>query len=259
MKKLLIAASAFAGLAGLSASANAADMPLPPTYDWTGAYGGVTLGLGFDNSEIDSRIHLPGGTVSNALWGDEISLSGGAMLGYNWQVDGLVLGLETDFNFLNLNDSKDSGRDGAATILLGAPANATSSLSYDGDWYGTLRGRLGFAIDNLLMYGTGGLAYGNMSGNSRVEAETQSGTASWNGSEDAVNWGWSAGFGMEYGIDQWSLGVEYLYVDLGTADWNADADIACCRDRQQALDAADAEGELDYQFSVIRATARLHF
>lgn len=74
-----------------------------------------------------------------------------------------------------------------------------------------------------------------------------------------MNWGWSAGFGMEYGIEDWSLGVEYLYVDLGTTDWEADSDIACCGGNRQALEAADAEGELDYQFSVIRATARLHF
>lgn len=259
MKTLLIAASALAGLAVLAAPAQSADMPLPSTYDWSGAYGGFTLGLGFDNSEIDSSVHVPGRTVSDTLYGDEISLSGGAMLGYNWQVDSLVLGLEADFNFLNLGDSNESGRDGAGSALLGAPASATSSLSYDGDWYGTLRGRLGFAIDNLLLYGTGGLAYGDMSGEARFEAETLSGTASWDGSEDAVNWGWSAGFGMEYGIEDWSLGVEYLYVDLGTTDWEADSDIACCGGNRQALEAADAEGELDYQFSVIRATARLHF
>jgi len=259
MKKLLFAASALAGFAGLAAPAHAADMPLPPTYDWTGAYGGISLGLGFDNSEIDSRIHLPGTTVSDSLSGDEISLSGGAMLGYNWQVDSLVLGLEADFNFLNLNDSNESSRDDAATVLLGAPASASSSLSFDGDWYGTLRGRIGFAMDNVLIYGTGGLAYGDMSGESHFDAATRSGTARWDGSEDAVNWGWSAGFGMEYGVDQWSLGVEYLYVDLGTTDWDSDADITCCNADRQALEAADAEGELDYQFSVIRATARLHF
>lgn len=102
MKTLLIAASALAGLAVLAAPAQSADMPLPSTYDWSGAYGGFTLGLGFDNSEIDSSIHVPGRTVSDTLYGDEISLSGGAMLGYNWQVDSLVLGLEADFNFLNL-------------------------------------------------------------------------------------------------------------------------------------------------------------
>ena len=40
-------------------------------------------------------------------------------------------------------------------------------------------------------------------------------------STDANNWGWTVGAGMEYGIDNWSLGVEYLYVDLGSAEWDA--------------------------------------
>ena len=44
----------------------------------------------------------------------------------------------------------------------------------------------------------------------------------WNDSADDVNWGWTIGAGVEYGIDNWSLGLEYLYVDLGEADWDAD-------------------------------------
>ena len=84
--------------------------------------------------------------------------------------------------------------------------------------------------------------------------------ANWNGSDDGWRFGWTLGAGMEYGIDHWTLGVEYLYVDLGTYKWGADADIALA---DAALEDAwrdvKGRGEMDYAFSVIRGTVKYRF
>jgi opacity protein-like surface antigen len=70
-----------------------------------------------------------------------------------------------------------------------------------------------------------------------------------------VNWGWTIGAGMEYGIENWSLGIEYLYVDLGDADWDGDL-VEFANSNGELF---DTKGSVDYQFSVFRATAKLRF
>jgi opacity protein-like surface antigen len=92
-----------------------------------------------------------------------------------------------------------------------------------------------------------------MSPNSEIDINYNGQSYSFDGNADAVNWGWTACAGMEYGIDNWSLGVEYLYIDLGSADWDIDANF----DTDRIEDGG--EGSVDYQFSVARATAMLRF
>ena len=76
--------------------------------------------------------------------------------------------------------------------------------------------------------------------------------AKWNGSADSVNWGWTIGAGMEYGIDNWSLGLEYLYVDLGDGQWNDNS-----TDGQ--IHNFKLDGNVDYAFSTVRATVKYRF
>lgn len=263
MKKNVFAASALIGLAFLSPAARAADIePTPAAYDWSGFYLGLNAGVAWNNTEIDHGINYDGPNsdiisgldeLSSSLTGDDAVFTGGALIGYNWQHDALVFGIEADINYLGFGGEQDSIHEN----IDGFGLDATSHLSLESDWFGTLRGRLGFAADNLLFYGTGGLAYGHMEAESdfRVyDGATEIGHL--NGSADDVNWGWTIGAGMEYGIDNWSLGVEYLYVDLGDADWDADYEGS-----NTSIDFADAtsEGSVDYQFSVVRATAKLRF
>ena len=118
--------------------------------------------------------------------------------------------------------------------------------------------RLGYAIDNVLLYGTGGLAYGHMEADSDFKVTSgDTVLGKWDGSADTVNWGWTIGAGMEYGIDNWSLGLEYLYVDLGSAEWDNDFNTSDIEE----IDSSDFDGDanIDYQFSVVRATAKLRF
>jgi outer membrane immunogenic protein len=118
------------------------------------------------------------------------------------------------------------------------------------DWFGTLRGRLGFAADNILFYGTGGLAYGHLNATSDINVNYGGPVARLQGSVDDVNWGWTVGGGVEYGINNWSLGAEYLYVDLGDADWKMDNDLP---------GNFVSSASVDYKFSVVRATLKYRF
>ena len=98
--------------------------------------------------------------------------------------------------------------------------NATSDKL---DWFGTVRGRLGFlATPTFLLYGTGGLAYGRV-----ASATVNSFTATpdiYTGSTSTTRAGWTAGAGGEWMFaPNWSAKAEYLYVDLGTVGYN----VAC--------------------------------
>ena len=263
MKKIFLAASALVSAVALGSAAQAADVAVP-AYDWTGFYIGANAGIAWNNSEVDNEINYDGQNQliidslddwSDNIEGDQTAFTAGAMLGYNWQMDQIVLGVEADINYLGFSDDSQNNY----TNILGIDGvNASHDLSFDANWFGTLRGRLGYAIDNVLLYGTGGLAYGHMEADSDFKVTSgDTVLGKWDGSADTVNWGWTIGAGMEYGIDNWSLGVEYLYVDLGDADWDADLN----GPGAQGLDLqnASSEASVDYQFSVVRATAKLRF
>jgi outer membrane immunogenic protein len=250
-KHLILSGAALSLMGG---AALAADMtPMPSTYDWSGFYFGLNAGAAWNNSELDNDINGPAAPwlddVSDSLDGDDAVFTGGAMIGYNWQMDSIVLGVEADINYLGFEaDTENSYTDFLGTV------DATHDLSFQADWFGTLRGRLGFAADNFLFYGTGGLAYGHLEAESDFRVTDGAEVGRWEGSADDVNWGWTIGAGMEYGIDNWSLGLEYLYVDLGEADWDASEGT-----NNVALDAYSSEASVDYQFSVVRATAKIRF
>ena len=178
-----IAALGFAslGIAATLSPASASDLPqrapaemLPVKapgvlpFNWGGLYAGLNLGGGF-------------GDVSGVIFGGQI--------GYNWQINQLVFGAETDIQY---SGQDDSGPIGAVV--------ATQELN----WFGTLRGRLGYAIwDRWLPYATVGLAYGGRTVN-RVGL-----------SADDTSVGWAIGVGVDYAINQaWSARLEYLHVSL---------------------------------------------
>jgi len=254
MKTIKFAGALAAALATLSV-ANAADVAAPTAYHWTGFYAGVNAGVAWNNTNIDQSQFDDGKRIKELednLTSNQTVFTGGGMLGYNWQVDQIVLGVEADINYLGFSDNKDFDRDIASPF---GPIDATSSLSFDANWFGTIRGRLGFAHDNILFYGTGGLAYGHMEteANLNISQYGQS-RMDYEGSNSSTNWGWTVGGGIEYGLDRWSIGAEYLYVDLGSAEWDGDFSGPASKYMK-----ADAEGSVDYQFSVVRATAKLRF
>ena len=127
------------------------------------------------------------------------SFIGSAQFGYNYQMGPLVLGIEGDA----------ARRRTDPTSAFGANALDALNLRNEQGWIGTLRPRAGFANDNLLLYGTGGVAYGS------TNADGRSSNAG------STRTGWTVGGGVEYDSGkQWSLGLEYLYADFGKSTQN---------------------------------------
>jgi outer membrane immunogenic protein len=157
--------------------------PAPAAYDWTGFYVGINGGYGWGDFNNNAALGL--GNAGGGLVG--------GTLGYNWQFGQFVAGLETDIDWADISDSNPA---------TGGRAN----LNY----LGSVRGRLGYAFDRVLLYGTGGLAYGNT--RFRVAGV---------GSDDQTQLGWTIGAGVEYAI--WrnlSAKIEYRYTDLGRDTFN---------------------------------------
>ena len=209
MKRSLLLGLAVVGLgAGLCAgamSAQAADAPRPqkpvytkapelPPYDWNGFYLGVNGGYGWGRSSWSD----PAVGVDSGSFGTNGGLVGG-QLGYNWQMGRVLLGIETDLDWANINGSS-AGAGGVCATDGGGLCGIKQS------WLGSTRVRLGYTFDRWLPYITGGLAYGN------AKADQTNGTST------DTKAGWTAGGGVEYGIDKnWSAKVEYQHLDLGTA------------------------------------------
>jgi outer membrane immunogenic protein len=133
----------------------------------------------------------------------------GAQAGYNWQRGSVVYGLEADISGTGLKSTMNTTLQG---LFLPAPtAMTTSSI----DWYGTVRGRLGWATGPVMFYGTGGLAYGRTNVNSTLTDNIL--LTSLNSQSSSVKAGWVAGFGIEYLLrPNLIVNLGYQYVDLGT-------------------------------------------
>jgi outer membrane immunogenic protein len=209
MRKIILAASA----ALMSAtSAFSADMPLrpslpPPLPTWTGFYIGANAGGAIGVASSDFSV---GGTnfasVDNSLTGAVV----GGQAGYNWQSGPMVYGLETDIQFSNAKGTLSAP---CAAGLCGLPL--TANYSQEVSWFGTVRGRVGYAQGGWLIYATGGYAYGQLTTDANASAPGASATFS---AKDFVN-GWTVGGGIEVQVmPQWSVKGEYLFTDLGRAN-----------------------------------------
>jgi outer membrane immunogenic protein len=240
MKKLL---TSFAAFTALTAAASAADLPrraappvfVPvPVFTWTGFYAGFNAGYGFDASSNNqptvigvngaSTLVLPGTTAVVAFQNGQSNdgFVGGGQIGYNYQFtpgSGVVIGVEADAQYV------DFGRERNRFTATG-PLAAQQVFNPAGisglDYFGTVRGRLGYAFDRVLFYGTGGFAYG--SGGGRDFGLT-------NRSRDDFQTGWAAGGGIEYALPTDSflnffrssavtLKIEGLYVNLDQGNRN---------------------------------------
>src|SRR6202042_171075 len=150
---------------------------------------------------------------------------GGGQAGYNWQTGAFVLGVETDFDGTTV--SKSFNNVGTPFAGAGVPAIlAGDFLSVNGkaalSWLGTTRARIGFVVapDNRLMiYGTGGVAYGG--GTSNFSAFDSTTGSFFTGSPSSTRVGWVAGAGVEYAItNNITIKGEYLYADLGSSNFS---------------------------------------
>jgi outer membrane immunogenic protein len=207
MKKLQLAAVAVA-LVSVN-GAFAADMPVKPVYkapppapvfSWTGFYVGANVGFGGD--QFRYPFDVPVVPISGEASLNSSGFFGGGQIGYNYQIANWVIGIEADLQKSDISGHLDASV-GPVSLSAGS----------DLDWFGTVRGRLGFvAWDRLLIYGTGGWAYGRTSTN--LDVSGFGGAFSF--SEDHSKSGWTAGAGLEYAVtNNLSIKGEYMYLDLG--------------------------------------------
>lgn len=186
MKRFVVGAAALVA-AGWSACADAADFSYgqraPYTvnqplnaYSWAGPYLGGNIG--YQWGEVSNNSAKPSGFVA------------GVQAGYNFQNGPWVFGVEGDIQATGADDT-------------------FASWKFSNPWFGTLRGRAGYALNNILFYGTAGLAFGEL------RSETFGGL-----SESHTTAGWTAGVGAEVGLaPNWSAKLEYLFVDLSSSQF----------------------------------------
>jgi outer membrane immunogenic protein len=205
--------------ADLPVKARPAPLPVDLGYNWSGWYVGVNGGWAWDDStgRLDSftafGLQIAGGAVPTDLGAKREGGFAGGQVGYNWQRDRWVFGLEADIQ------GADIGR--TNTILFPGSVlfvpTVTTARDHT-DWFGTARGRVGFAANNVLFYGTGGLAYGGVNSSVSVVG-TPPTTGNFTGSASDTRFGWAAGAGIEWGfIGNWTVRGEYLHVDLGSSN-----------------------------------------
>lgn len=166
-------------------------------YSWAGPYLGGNIG--WDWGSVDNNPTKPSGFV------------GGAQAGYNWQNGPWVFGIEGDIQGTGASDT-------------------FAPWKFSNPWFGTVRGRVGYALNNILFYGTGGLAFGELTGQT------------FGLSESHTNAGWALGLGAEVGLARnWSAKVEYLFVDLNDSNF------------------VITGNQNGYHFGVLRAGVNYHF
>jgi len=236
MKKVLLStAVALIGIASVAGTASAADLAarpytkappiVEPIFTWTGWYIGVNGGGAFGGGSTGALTNFSTVAPNNftpavVAGGTPGSLStkhsggfGGGQIGYNWQTGAWVWGLETDIQGASIGSSSTVVFPGGGGIF---PSVSTGRDRID--WFGTFRGRVGYSVDRVLFYATGGLAYGEAkSSASNIFTPNTSGV--FVGSKSDTRVGWAAGAGIEWAfLPGWSLKGEYLHVDLGRTD-----------------------------------------
>lgn len=219
MKKLYLAAAAAAVTIAVSGgTASAADLgpypppgasikddyiPAPVAFSWRGFYFGVNAGYGWGGSD---RLHF--NSATDGRFGGQFDNAGGfggGQFGYNAQFGNWVLGAEADIQGAGIGDTR------VGTTAAGFAAAVQNDINY----FGTIRGRIGYAAGPMLFYGTGGFAWANM--DTSAVGTTAAGNA-FALSNSSTQTGYVVGAGVEYAFARnWSAKLEYQFMDLKSA------------------------------------------
>jgi outer membrane immunogenic protein len=249
-----------------------------PAFSWTGAYVGANVGGAWSHNNGDSDFGplfppfivlppavavptvIPGQLATLSGGGNKSGIIGGGQIGYNWQVNQVVLGVEADAVATGLKDSTAS-----ASRTIGAPIFAvpvTQTVTVDSghiDWMATFRGRAGFAVDRALFYVTGGGAVAEIGGSTTTLVNgpgisIPAGTFFANNGGSTTVWGWTVGGGIEWAFDNnWSVAGEYHHTDFGHRGSTFDIPSGL------AAGPIFATGTSSSRLTVDQATARLNY
>lgn len=226
MKRLTLMAFLSALAAVMGSAASATDLPRPiykappapvpvyvAPYNWSGFYVGGNGGYAWGKADV--------GTSSD----DSNGWMFGATVGFNQQIGQWVVGFEGDFDY---------------TLIKGNPTNTSVTLCTGGCevknvFFGTARGRIGYAMDRFLPYITGGGAIGSLKISSTSGA-----------SETNTPIGWTVGAGLEYALEGgWSVKADYLYTQFSSTTCTA---ATCGVDTDYKVKFSTVRGGFNYRF-----------
>jgi outer membrane immunogenic protein len=248
MKFLAGAAAVFGSMLAGGLSAEAADIPLkavrpivPAAFSWTGFYIGANVGAVHGRSSADTDFGplfppfavlppnvpvftvIPGQLAALSGGSNNTAVIGGGQIGYNWQVNQFVLGVEADGSGTGLRGFGASASRTFGPPILPVAVTQTVTLDYGHiDWMASFRGRLGFAADRALFYVTGGAAVAGIDGTTVTVVNgpgigLPAGTFTSSGGGSTTRWGWTVGGGIEWAFtNNWSVAGEYRHSDFGT-------------------------------------------
>jgi outer membrane immunogenic protein len=300
MKKIALS---FAALAVSAGAALAADLPSrkgppilppppPPPPLWTGFYVGLNAGGTWANSNTTT---IASGTIFNNVaalsvlgqsYGPAAALAtsgvlssgngggfiGGGQIGYNHQFyNNFLVGIEADIQ--GIAGSSQTARSAGLVdraLFAGAPfgvnfVSAATQVTRNIDYIGTVRGRLGWlATPTLLLYGTGGLAYGGVTSNVAIVGGEAPNTGSTDfatgGAFSDTRVGWTAGGGVEWLFwPNWSAKVEYLYYDLGTVTYSAAPSVSVLTGTNTISFVNAHQVSTRFNGNIVRAGLNYHF
>lgn len=180
------------------------DYVAPVAHSWSGLYIGANVGHAWGDIKFRDVIHNDEpqdgtGKLEPDGW------FGGGQIGFNFQSGQAILGIEADLQGADVSDHFVVG---GGNVRVGADLN----------YFGTVRGRLGVALDRVMPYVTGGFAWGHVDVHGRAANDAII-------KDSATHTGWVIGGGLELALDSnWSLKGEYLYYDLGKEKYSFAAD-----------------------------------
>ncbi|TPK94540.1 porin family protein [Mesorhizobium sp. B2-4-14] len=220
MRRLTLASAGF--LALLSGPASAADvgagLPMTaPGFDWTGYYAGLQAGYGWGQSDIT-------GTGGGAFSSPDIDggFVGGHIAGL-WQFDQAVIGAEAELNYSSIDGTAEP-----------EPGNVFGT---DIKWFGSMNAKAGYAMNRVLVYGIGGVAFAG------VETSQAAGPAF---SNTRTHVGWTVGAGVDYALtDKFVVGAQYRYYDFGSEHYDGSNGFT---DRDQDVKLNTVGINLSYKF-----------
>jgi len=222
MRRLTLASACFVVTAAspvLAADVTAGPSMTSPGFDWTGYYAGLQAGYGWGQADINGTSGPPFSTSSDPAGGFV-----GGYVGGLWQFNQAVLGAEAELNYASIGGSSSLG--------------AGNSFGSDVRWFGSVDAKAGFAMDRVLIYGVGGLAFAG------IETSQQAGSAAF--SETRSKAGWTVGAGIDYALtDQFVVGAQYRYYDFGSEHFDGTNGFS---DRDQSTNLNTVRLNLSYKF-----------
>lgn len=221
MRRLTLASAGF--LIALAGPAFAADptteLPMTaPGFDWTGYYAGLQAGYGWGSSKIRGTEGEPFSAAPDLDGG----FIGGHVAGL-WQFDHAVIGAVAELNYSAIDGS--------------AEAESGNSFGTAIKWFGSVNAKAGYAMDRLLVYGVGGVAFAG------IETSQSAGTAF---AKTETNVGWTIGAGVDFALtDKFVVGAQYRYYDFGKEHYDTPDDFL---NRDQDVKLHTVGVNLNYKF-----------